>query len=155
MSKKLLSVLVTCVGLSALPARASAEVYEVRAAEAKAVVGTRTVAAVHFATRQGWHLNQEAPFTLKLAPGPGLTVDKAKLTRADLARSTENEARFDVGLTASQAGDQGVQAEAGFVICRETECRPIKEKLVIKVAASSPAAAKPAPKAKRAKKASE
>jgi hypothetical protein len=146
-SKTLLSILVACAGLAALPARASAEVYEVRATEAKAVVGAKTTATVHFATRQGWHLNKEAPFTLKLTPDAGLAVDKPKLTRADLARSTDEEAQFDVVLTAAEAGDKVVQAEAGFVICRETECRPIKEKLVIKVAAAVPAP-KPAEKAK-------
>jgi hypothetical protein len=147
MRKKLLSILVGCVGLSALSARASADVYEVRATEAKAVVGVKTTAAVHFATRQGWHLNKEAPFTLKLTPDAGLAVDKPKLTRADLARSTDEEAQFDVAVTAAEAGDKAVQAEAGFVICRETECRPIKEKLVIKVAAAAPTA-KPAEKTK-------
>lgn len=157
MSKKLLAVLTTCLGLSALSAHASAEVYEVRAPAAKAVVGVKTTAAVHFATHQGWHLNKEAPFTLKLTPDAGLAVDKPKLTRADLARSTDEEAQFDVALTAAESGDKSVQAEAGFVICRETECRPIKEKLVIKIAAAAPAA-KPVekltdkPKAKRTKK---
>jgi hypothetical protein len=141
-------LLTACSGLTAGPARAAAGgMYRVQAVDTKATVGVKVTTAVLFSTRQGWHLNAEAPFTLKLTPDAGLTVAKERLTRADLAHSTENHARFDVALTAEAPGQKTVKLEAGFVICKETECRPIKEKLVLRVDASAPAV----PAAKQAK----
>jgi hypothetical protein len=125
--------------LTAVPALAADETYDVKAKAAKATVGEKATASVTIATKKGWHLNAEAPLTLKLSPGPGVTVDKPKLTRTDLAASSENSARFDVSLAASNPGTSEIAAEAGFVLCQESECRPIKEKLVIGVDTIPPA----------------
>jgi hypothetical protein len=124
--------------LTGATARAADDAYEVKPSPVKATQGEKASASVAIATKKGWHLNAEAPLTLKLTPGPGITVEKPRLARADLAASTDSSARFDVALVASQAGHGEVQAEAGFVICQETICRPIKEKLVIGVEASPP-----------------
>lgn len=126
--------------LAGATARATDDAYEVKPSNVKATLGEKATASVAIATRKGWHLNAEAPLTLKLTPGPGITVEKPRLVRADLAASTDSTARFDVTLLAGKAGHGDVQAEAGFVICQETLCRPIKEKVVIAVEASPPRA---------------
>ena len=128
------------------------EAYEVKPSNAKATLGEKASASVAIATKKGWHLNAEAPFTLKLTPGPGITVEKPRLARADLAVSTDANARFDVALVASQAGHGEIQAEAGFVLCQETICRPIKEKLVINVDTSAPGAGGPAKTSAKSRK---
>jgi hypothetical protein len=133
------------------PAQAD-DAYEVKPSTVKLTLGEKATASVTIATKKGWHLNAEAPFTLKLAPGPGITVDKLRLARADLAVSTDSSARFDVGLVAAQTGHGEVQAEAGFVLCQETICRPIKEKLAISVEASPPGAAEPAKRPPKSRK---
>jgi len=115
---------------------AADDAYEVKASDVKVTVGEKSRAFVTIATKKGWHLNAEAPFTLKLTPGPGITIEKSRLARADLAASTDSSARFDVPLVASQAGHGEIQSDAGFVICQETICRPVREKLVIGVDAS-------------------
>jgi hypothetical protein len=68
-------------------------------------------------------------------------LDKPKFARGDLALSNETTARFDVGLVASEPGKKTIEAEAGFVLCQENACRPIKEKLVLVVEAVAPAKA--------------
>ena len=144
-------------GLAAWLVMASATVwaaddaYEVKPSPVKAPQGEKASANVVIATKKGWHLNAEAPLTLKLTPGPGITVEKSRLARADLAASTDSSARFDLALVAAQAGHGEVQAEAGFVICQETICRPIKEKVVIGVQASPPGAPAKAPAKSRRK----
>jgi hypothetical protein len=138
--------------LTGTTARAADDAYEVKPSPVKATQGEKASASVAIATKKGWHLNAEAPLTLKLTPGPGITVEKPRLARADLAASTDSSARFDVALVASQAGHGEVQAEAGFVICQETLCRPIKEKLVIGVEASPPGAGEPAKKPEKSRK---
>jgi hypothetical protein len=138
--------------LTGATARAADDAYEVKPSPVKATQGEKTSASVAIATKKGWHLNAEAPLTLKLTPGPGITVEKPRLARADLAASTDSSARFDVALVASQVGHGEVQAEAGFVICQETLCRPIKEKVVIGVEASPPGAGEPAKKPEKSRK---
>ena len=126
--------------LASATARAADDAYEVKPSNVKATLGEKATATVAIATRKGWHLNAEAPLTLKLTPGPGITVEKPRLVRADLAASTDSTARFDVALLAAKPGHGDVQAEAGFVICQETLCRPIKEKVVIGIDARAPGA---------------
>src|SRR5512138_1791911 len=78
------------------PAAAADGTFAIAKTDAKGVVGTPATASVTITAKQGWHLNQEAPFTLKLSPATGVTVPKPKLVRGDLALSTDTEARFDV-----------------------------------------------------------
>ena len=140
MLKRFSPLLAALVLAAAGPAFAADEAYDVKPTVAKATVGTKTTAGVTIATKHGWHLNAEAPITLKLNPSPEISVEKPRLVRADLAASSENSARFDVALVAAKAGTGEIAAEAGFVICQETICRPIKEKLVIGVDANTPSA---------------
>jgi hypothetical protein len=125
--------------LWSLPVVARAgELHEVKAADAKAVVGAKTKTSLTLVAKKGWHVNEQAPITVKLAPGPGLTVDKNRLTRADLVEKTQDQARFDVGFVATEPGKKTIDAEASFVICQETACKPVKEKVVLAVDASAP-----------------
>jgi len=98
-----------------------------------------TIGLVTITAKNGWHLNAEAPLALKLAPAPGVTVDKEKLARADLTMSTLATARFEVGVTSGESGKKTVQAEASFVLCQEDSCRPVKEKISFDVDVRMPA----------------
>ena len=136
------------------PALAHAgETHQVTATGAKATPGQAALASVTIQGKNGWHVNEEAPISLKLAPGPGVAVDKPKLARADLAENTKDRARFDVKLTANEPGAKTVEAEASFVMCQATACQPVKEKLTLALDVAAAAAAEPAkagapPKAK-------
>jgi hypothetical protein len=149
---RLLAACAAWLVLAGSAARAADNTYEVKPSPVKATLGEKATASVNVATKTGWHLNAEAPLTLKLTPGQGITVEKPRLQRADLATSTDTAARFDVALVASKEGHGELQAEAGFVICQETLCRPIKEKVVISVDASRPRAPEPASKPAKPRK---
>jgi len=128
---------------------AADDTYKVDKTDASLSPGAKGKASVTISAKKGWHLNAQAPLTLKLQPGPGVEVDKPKLARADLAASNETSARFDVGLTATETGKKSVEAEAGFVLCQEDACRPIKEKITLAIDVTAPKAAaakKPAKK---------
>jgi hypothetical protein len=114
--------------------------YAISKTDASLTAGTQGKASVTISAKKGWHLNAEAPLTLKLVPSSRVAVDKAKLGRGDLALSNETTARFDIGLTVSEPGKTAVEAEAGFVLCQESACRPIKEKLTLAVDATAPMA---------------
>ena len=127
------------------PALAADDTYEIGKTRAQVVVGSKATTSVTITAKKGWHLNAEAPLTLKLVPGATVTVDKSKLARGDLALSNESTARFDVALVALAPGSQSIDAEAGFVLCQESACRPIKEKLVLDIDAKAAKAGAPGP----------
>jgi hypothetical protein len=134
-------------------ARAEEKLYEIQKTEAKVAVGGKATTSVTIATKNGWHVNAEAPITLSLTAPAGITLPKAKFARADLAASTQVSARFDVAFEAAEAGPKVINAEARFVICQETACKPVKETLALNVdvAAAAPAPAKGKAKSKAKK----
>jgi hypothetical protein len=132
--------------MSGSQARAE-DIYEVRKSDAKAAVGVKATTSVTIAAKGGWHVNAEAPVSLKLLPDPGIAVVKPKLTRADLAKSTDDLAQFDVAFTASEPGRKTINAECSFVMCQATTCKPVKEKIALAVDVA-PAGAPPAAKKK-------
>jgi hypothetical protein len=137
------AALCTAVGLTLLlkgAPGAADDTYAISKTDAKVTAGTQGKASVTISAKKGWHLNAEAPLTLKLLPTAGVAVDKAKLGRSDLAISNETTARFDVGISASEPGKMAIEAEAGFVLCEESACRPIKEKFTLAVDVDSPKA---------------
>ena len=117
---------------TATQARAE-DIYEIKKADVKATVGAKGTTSLTIAAKSGWHVNEEAPLSLKLLPEAGISVDKAKLSRSDLAQSTKDLARFDVAFTASEPGKKTINAEASFVMCQATTCKPVKEKLAFAV----------------------
>ena len=132
-------------------ARAEDKLYEIKNPDSKVAVGAKGTTSVTIATKNGWHVNGEAPITLSLTAPTGITLPKAKFARADLAASTLVSARFDVPFEAGEAGAKVITAEARFVICQETACKPVKETLSINVDVSAPAAAPKKSKAKAKK----
>jgi hypothetical protein len=117
---------------SAAPVLAG-ELHDVTAAPGKTTVGTPGKTSVTLAAKNGWHLNPDAPISVKLTPPAGVTVDKAKLGRKDLALSTPEKARFDVGFAADAPGSKSIECETSFVICQESACKPIKETVTLNV----------------------
>ncbi len=118
--------------------RASDDTYAVTSPPVQATVGIKTEATVTLLAKQGWHINAEAPLTLKLTPTDGVRVDKNNLARTDLASSSKTSARFDVGLLATRPGHMVIDAEASFVLCETSACRPIREKVSLDVDATEP-----------------
>jgi hypothetical protein len=127
-----LALCLTTVGL-ARQARAEEPLHEVSTAPTKAAVGTPAKARVTLHAKNGWKMNADAPVSLKVTPPPGVTVDKPKLGRKDLAESHKESAAFDVGFTASEAGKKAIDCEASFVICQESACKQVKEKVTMNV----------------------
>jgi hypothetical protein len=124
------------LGSSALAS--AGELHDVKGGDGKAVVGAKAKASLTLLAKGGWHVNEQAPITVKLQPGPGLTLDKNRLTRADLVEKTQDRARFDVAFTATEPGKKTIDAEASFVICQDSACKPVKEKVVLAVDATAP-----------------
>jgi hypothetical protein len=130
------------VALATSTARADEVTYELKAPKGKGTIGAPGKTSVTIAARPGWHVNEEAPLTLKLTPEAGIAVDKPKLTRADLAENNKELARFDVAFTPSEAGTRTINGEASFVMCQATTCKPVKEKVALAVDVAPAAAAK-------------
>jgi hypothetical protein len=131
--------LVLASGLA--PSAIAAEsLYEIAKTEPKVAVGATATATLTIKAKGGWHMNAEAPITVALTAPAGVTLQKAKLTRADLAASSVDSARFDIPVAAKETGKQTIAAEARFVICQDQACKPVKETLAfaVEVTAASP-----------------
>ncbi len=136
------------VGATATAAQAADEkLYEITKTDLKVAVGATGTASLTIKVKGGWHVNGEAPISVALTAPVGLTVKKDKLTRADLAASTTDTARFDIPVSATEAGKKTINAEAHFVICQESACKPVKETLALAVDVAPAGAAKPSKKA--------
>jgi hypothetical protein len=123
--------------------------YEIKKTEPKIAVGATATASLTITAKAGWHVNAEAPITIALTPPAGVTLAKAKLTRADLAHSSPDAARFDIPFSATEAGKKTINAEARFVLCQEQACKPVKETLALAVDVAPAVAAKETKKPKR------
>src|SRR3954468_6146772 len=141
----LLTVLASA-SLAAGTALAADTLYEIKKTEPKVAVGTTGTASLTITAKAPWHVNAEAPITVALTPPAGVTLPKAKLTRADLAQSSNESARFDIPVSATEAGKKTISAEARFVLCQEQACKPVKETLALALDISPAAATAPAPK---------
>ena len=137
--------------LAAGSTKASDALYEIKKTEPKVAVGATGTASLTITAKAGWHVNGEAPISVALTAPAGVTLQKAKLTRADLAQSTPEAARFDIPVSATEPGKKTINAEARFVLCQEQACKPVKETLALAVDIT-PAAPAAAPAAKVAKK---
>jgi hypothetical protein len=117
----------------ATAARAAESLYEITKVEPKVAVGTTGTASLTIKVKGGWHVNDEAPISVALTAPAGVTVKKAKLTRADLAASSKESARFDIPVSATEAGKKTIGAEAHFVLCQEQACKPVKETVTLAI----------------------
>ena len=127
--------------LAAGAARADS-LYEITKVEPKVAVGATGTASLTIKVKGGWHVNGEAPISVALTAPAGLTVKKEKLTRVDLAASSKESARFDIPVTATEAGKKNIGAEAHFVLCQEQACKPVKETVTLAIEVTPAAAAK-------------
>src|SRR4029079_18433253 len=107
--------------------------YEIKKTEPKVSVGATATASLTITARAGWHVNAQAPITVALTAPAGVTVQKAKLTRADLAQSSQESARFDIPVSATETAKNTKNAEGRFVLCQEQGCKPVKETLALAV----------------------
>ena len=129
-------------------ARAEEATYEIRKTAAPATAGVASNVSVTVVGKNGWHVNEEAPITAAVKADPGVELPKPKLTRADLAESTKQSARFDIPFSAAEPGKKTITAQTRFVMCQEQACKPATETVAVEVDVQ---AKKDAPAAKAGK----
>jgi hypothetical protein len=120
--------------------------YEIKKSSTAATAGAPATVSVTVVGKNGWHVNAEAPITAAVKADPGVELPKAKLTRADLAQSTKESARFDIPFSSAEAGKKAITAQTRFVMCQEQACKPASETVAFEVDVQPVAA--PAPKGK-------
>lgn len=116
--------------------------YAIEKKGAEVDLGAPGKASLAVVGKNGWHVNAEAPITVALVAEPGIKLSKARLTRADLAESTAEKARFDIAFTSDAAGKKKITAETRFVMCQAQACKPAKETVTLEVAVAD---ARPSP----------
>ena len=125
-------------------ARADEATYEIKKTVAPATAGAASKVSVSVVGKNGWHVNEEAPITAAVKADAGVTLTKDKLTRADLAESTKQSARFDIPFSAAEPGKKTITAQTRFVMCQEQACKPASEIVAFEVDVQAPGAPKDA-----------
>ena len=133
--KHLLNAGLALIATATLGGRASADeaTYEIQKSVVPATVGATATVSVTVVGKNGWHVNGEAPITAAVKADPGVALPKAKLTRADLAQSSKESARFDIPFSSSEAGKKAITAQTRFVMCQEQACKPASETVAFEV----------------------
>ncbi len=105
------------------------------AAPAAGKAGTETVAHVVVTPGSGYHVNQDFPTRLVIAPTDGVKVAKAEQAKEDAATFNETKLAFDVKLTADKPGTYKVAGTLKFAVCTESSCDPKKREIAFELAA--------------------
>jgi hypothetical protein len=108
--------------------------YTITVGPTAAKKGDPAVAHVVLKPAAGFHVNKDFPISLKLTPPKTIDLPKAKLTKAD-ATVSEQEAKFDVALTARESGKQMIEGTLSFAVCTATTCDPQRAPVQIAVEA--------------------
>jgi len=117
---------------------AEAPSYEITKSAPPATAGSPSNASIGALALNGWSINAETPITLWLRADRGLALVKTQLARPDLVALSKDRFRFDVDFAVESAGKKTITAETTFVVCRDKICKPIKETVVVEVAAGPP-----------------
>lgn len=133
-----LCFLATLAAASRQAGAGEAETYSIEQNAPEIAVGVPGKASLTVVGKNGWHVNADAPITLSLMAEEGITLSKSKMTRGDLAESSKERARFEVGFTSATAGRKKITAETRFVMCQEQACKPVKETVTLAVAVAEP-----------------
>lgn len=77
------------------------------------------------------HVSPDAPIGLTVTAPDGVTLEKAKLGRADSKPTAKNGVQFDVPFTAEKSGE--IKGKLNFFICTEKLCERQTKELALAV----------------------
>lgn len=90
--------------------------------EAAATVGRATTVVFVGTGKGAWHVNVEYPAKFEVLAAEGFTVAKTVLRAQDAAQFDDQQLRFEVPLTPTQAGELPVQFKFKFGLCSGDRC---------------------------------
>jgi hypothetical protein len=93
--------------------------------------GEQGQAKVEVVPRSDAHVSPDAPISLTVKGGPGVTVAKDKLGRAEAHETAAHGVSFDVPFTA--AANDKLEGTLSFFICTEQLCEKQKKEISLAV----------------------
>ena len=114
--------------------RQTGQGYVVEVTAPPAGVGAEVAARLTLKAVDGYHVNKDFPYSLKVSPPTGVEVVKAQQSVEDAIKLEDLEAAWDVKFTSQAAGDKKFAATFRFAVCTETSCDPKVEQLAWDVA---------------------
>jgi hypothetical protein len=127
--KKILSLAALILAATTGTALADSD-YSSKITAPSAKVNAKAVAKVKVEPRGKFHVNTEFPAKLILTAPAGVTLEKAKLTKADAVKLDEKGLEFDVAFTSAEKGKKEFKGELKFAVCfAESACVPKVEQV--------------------------
>ena len=93
--------------------------------------GEQAQAKIEVVPRSDAHVSPDAPISLTVKGGPGLTLAKEKLGRAEAHETAAHGVSFDVPFTAAQSDK--LEGTLSFFICTEKLCEKQKKDISLAV----------------------
>ena len=125
--KKTISAILAVLAISGTAFAGSNYKLSVEAPSAKASV--KSVAKITVVPTNGYKMNLEYPTKVSITAPEGVTLEKAKLAKADAAKLDKASAQFDVAFTSASAGKKTFTGEMKFAVCTEETCENKVEQL--------------------------
>ena len=128
------SVAGTAIAADTAPANSDLKV----TAPASVKTGEAVTATISVTTKNGYHINKEYPNKLTLTAVDGVQMDKTAFVSADGVvkgpKGDENVLEFSLPFTVKAAGAKEIKGKIKYAECKATECIPVSQEVVIKVA---------------------
>jgi len=74
-----------------------------------------------------WHVNLDYPTSLELAAPPQVRLAREVFEKRHAAHLDEDGFKYEVGLSASAAGEKDFRGVLVFAVCEEEACIPVKQ----------------------------
>lgn len=118
--KKAFSAILVVLAISGTAFAGSNYKMSVSAPAAKTSV--KSVAKIKVEPTDGYKMNLEYPTKVTINAPEGVTLEKAKQTKADAVKLDKGSAEFDVAFTAAAAGKKTFTGEMKFAVCTADTC---------------------------------
>ncbi|MGB1698952.1 MAG: hypothetical protein ACPHRO_03285 [Nannocystaceae bacterium] len=90
-------------------------------------MGRDAVVSVSLTALEPWHVNMDYPTSLELGAPPQVELAQEVFEKRHARRLDEDGFVYEVGLTASGAGEKDFRGRLSFAVCEEDACVPVKE----------------------------
>ena len=104
--------------------------YNANISAPSAKANSKAVAKIKVEPKGDYHVNTEFPAKLTIEAPAGVTLDKAKQSKADAVKLDEKGLQFHVAFTSADKGAKEFKGELKFAVCKgESACLPQSKKI--------------------------
>jgi len=94
-------------------------------------VGKKAAFTILIKPRGEYHLNQQFPTSVTTRVPKSIALEKPQLDKDDAKLFSEQQVKFEVAFSASEAGEYEAKALVNFAVCTAKTCIPLRKNLTV------------------------